>query len=473
VNFREAIAKRVLVFDGAMGTQIQRHQLTAAEYGGKEGANDLLVLTRPDVVEEIHARYFAVGCDAVETNTFGSSRLKLDEYGLGHRTYEVNFRARIAADRFSTPDRPRFVAGSMGPTGLLPSSSDPALGNITSDALERIFFEQAKGLVEGGVDALILETQQDILELRSAVIAADAVRRECARDVFIIAQPTLDSNGRMLLGTEVQAALATLERLPIDAIGINCSTGPAEMRESVRLLCEKSSHYVSILPNAGMPENVDGHAVYRLSPSALADALAEFVTQYGVDIVGGCCGTTPDHMKAVAERLRGLSVTRRVRPAPARELSSSMKAVSLDLQPRPLIVGERLNAQGSRKVKELLVADDYEGLLKIARGQVEAGAHVLDVSTALTERDDEGAQMRTLVKLLAQAVEAPVMIDSTEPDVLESGLKVYPGRAIVNSVNLEKGGEKIRRVMPLVKRYGAAVVALTIDEKGMAQTAER
>jgi 5-methyltetrahydrofolate--homocysteine methyltransferase len=477
VNFREAIAKRVLVFDGAMGTQIQRARLTAAEYGGLEGANDLLVLTRPDVIEEIHSRYFAVGCDIVETNTFGSSRLKLDEYGLGHRTYEVNFRAAIvarrAADRFATPDHPRFVAGSMGPTGMLPSSSDPALGNITSDALERVFFEQAKGLVEGGVDAIIIETQQDILELRSAVLAVDAVRRECARDVFVIAQPTLDANGRMLLGTDVSAALATLERLPIDCIGINCSTGPAEMRASVRTLCEKSSHYVSILPNAGMPENVDGHAVYRLPPAALAEALAEFVVQYGVDIVGGCCGTTPEHMAAVVERLRGLKAPRRVRPAPARELSSAMKAVPLGTEPRPLIVGERLNAQGSKKVKELLVADDYEGLLQIARGQVEAGAHVLDVSTALNERDDEAAQMRTLVRLLSQAVEAPVMIDSTEPDVLESGLKVHPGRAIVNSVNLEKGGEKIRRVLPLVKRYGAAVVALTIDEKGMAQTAER
>ncbi|MGB8932715.1 MAG: methionine synthase [Anaeromyxobacteraceae bacterium] len=477
MTFREAIAKRVLVFDGAMGTQLQRHQLTAAEYGGKEGANDLLVLTRPDLVEDVHARYFSVGCDIVETNTFGSSRLKLDEYGLGHRTYEVNFRAAIvarrAADRFSTPGQPRFVAGSMGPTGMLPSSTDPALGNITSDALERIFFEQAKGLVEGGVDAVIIETQQDILELRSAILAVDAVRRECARDVFIIAQPTLDANGRMLLGTDVQAALATLERLPVDAVGINCSTGPAEMRESVRLLCEKSSHYVSILPNAGMPENVDGHAVYKLSPAALAEALAEFVSKYGVDLVGGCCGTTPEHMKAVVERLRAVRAPRRVRPAPARELSSAMKAVPLGMEPRPLVVGERLNAQGSKKVKELLVADDYEGLLQIARGQVDAGAHVLDVSTALNERDDEAAQMRTLVRLLAQSVEAPVMIDSTEPDVLESGLKVYPGRAIVNSVNLEKGGEKIRRVLPLVKRYGAAVVALTIDEKGMAQTAER
>jgi 5-methyltetrahydrofolate--homocysteine methyltransferase len=478
MTFREALARRVLVFDGAMGTQIQRHQLTASEYGGKEGANDLLVLTRPDLIEDIHARYFAVGCDAVETNTFGSNRLKLDEYGLGHRTYEVNFKAAIvarrAAERFSTADRPRFVAGSMGPTGMLPSSSDPALGNITADALERIFFEQAKGLVEGGVDALIIETHQDMLELRAAVLAADACRRECLRDVFIIAQPTLiDANGRMLLGTDIGSALATLERLPVDAIGLNCSTGPDEMRGSVKTLTEKCSHYVSVLPNAGMPENEDGRAVYKLSPDRLADALAGFVRELGVDIVGGCCGTTPEHLRAVVERLRGGDAPRRVRPRPAPELSSAMKAVPLAMEPRPLVVGERLNSQGSKKVKELLLADDYAGLLQIARGQVEAGAHVLDVCVALNERDDEGAQMRALAKLLAQAVDAPLMIDSTEADVIEGALKVYPGRCIVNSVNLEKSGERVKKVLPLVRRYGAAVVAMTIDEKGMAQTADR
>ena len=478
MTFREAVARRVLVFDGAMGTQIQRHQLKAPEYGGKEGANDLLVLTRANLIEDIHARYFGVGCDVVETNTFGSSRLKLDEYGLGHRTYEVNFKAAIiarrAADRFSTPDRPRFVAGSMGPTGMLPSSSDPALGNITADALERIFFEQAKGLIEGGVDALIIETQQDMLELRAAVLAADACRRECLRDVFIIAQPTLiDANGRMLLGTDVSSAVATLERLPVDAIGLNCSTGPDEMRAAVKTLAEKTSHYVSVLPNAGMPENVDGHAVYKLSPALLAEALAGFVRDFGVDMVGGCCGTTPEHLARVVEAIRKLDAPRRRRPAPAAELSSAMKAVPLAMEPRPLVVGERLNAQGSRKVKELLLADDYAGLVQIARGQVDAGAHVLDVCVALNERDDEAAQMRALAKLLAQAVDAPIMIDSTEPDVIEGALKVYPGRCIVNSVNLEKSGERVKKVLPLVRRYGAAVVAMTIDEKGMAQTAER
>ncbi|HEX9306238.1 MAG TPA: methionine synthase [Anaeromyxobacter sp.] len=479
MTFREAVAQRVLVFDGAMGTQIQRHELKPSEYGGKEGANDLLVLTRPDLIEDIHARYFAVGCDIVETNTFGSSRLKLDEYGLGHRTYEVNFKAAIvarrAAERFSTPDRPRFVAGSMGPTGMLPSSTDPALGNITADALERIFFEQAKGLIEGGVDALIIETQQDMLELRAAVLAADACRRDCLRDVFIIAQPTLiDANGRMLLGTDVASAIATLERLPVDAIGLNCSTGPDEMRASVKALAEKTSHYVSVLPNAGMPENVEGHAVYKLSPDLLAEALASFVSDFGVDLVGGCCGTTPEHLREVVKRIRALEgAPRRSRPPPAPELSSAMKAVPLAMEPRPLIVGERLNAQGSRKVKELLLADDYAGLVQIARGQVEAGAHVLDVCVALNERDDEGAQMRALAKLLSQAVDAPLMIDSTEADVVESALKVYPGRCIVNSVNLEKSGERVKKVLPLVRRYGAAVVAMTIDEKGMAQTAER
>jgi 5-methyltetrahydrofolate--homocysteine methyltransferase len=289
-----------------------------------------------------------------------------------------------------------------------------------------------------------------------------------------MAQPTLiDQAGRMLLGTDVQAALATLERLPVDCIGLNCSTGPSEMRESVRLLAERCSHYVSVQPNAGMPENLDGRAVYRLSPDELAEALGQFVAAFGVDIVGGCCGTTPAHLAKVVERVRAVSAPRRIRPAPGPELSSAMKAVPMTLEPRPLLVGERLNAQGSRKVKELLLADDYPGLLQIARGQVEAGAQVLDVCLALNERDDEGAQMRTLVKLLAQSVDAPLMIDSTEPDVIESALKSTPGRCLVNSVNLEKGGERIRRVLPLVRRFGAAVVCMTIDERGMAQTADR
>ncbi len=324
MTLRELIERRPVVFDGANGTQIQRQKLTASDFGGKdkEGANDLLCLTRPDLIEEIHGRYFAVGCDIVETNTFQASRLKLDEWGAGHRTHEVNQRAAVlarrAAERFSTPDHPRFVAGSMGPTGMLPSSSDPALGNITADALERIYLEQARGLVEGGVDALLIETQQDVLELRAAVFAADEARREAKRDLVVIAQPTLiDQNGRMLLGTDIGSVLATLERLPVDCVGLNCSTGPAEMRASIRTLSEKCSHYVSVLPNAGMPENVDGKAVYKLTPEALAEALFEFVAEYGVDLVGGCCGTTPAHLEAVTRRLAQLRAPRRSRATTA------------------------------------------------------------------------------------------------------------------------------------------------------------
>ena len=478
MTFREAVEHRVLVFDGAMGTQIQGLGLKASDFGGHEGANDLLSLTRPEVVEAIHGRYLAVGCDVVETNTFGASRLKLDEYGLGHRAYDVNLHAaaaaRRAAERHATPEHPRFVAGSIGPTGLLPSSSDPVLSNITPDALERVFLEQARGLVDGGVDAVIIETQQDLLELRAAALAVDTCRREARRDVFVIAQPTLvDAKGRMLLGTELGAALAVLERLPVDAIGLNCSAGPAEMRESVRFLGEHCSRFVSCLPNAGMPENEGGRAVYRLSPDAFADALVEFVRDLGVDLVGGCCGTTPEHLRRLVERMGSLSPRRRARPRARPALASAIKAVPLDAEPRPLVIGERVNGQGSKKAKELLLAGDYAGLLRIAREQVDGGAHVLDVCVAIGERDDEAAQMRTLVELLVQAVDAPLMIDSTEPEVIEAALAVHPGRCIVNSVNLEGNGARARRVLPLVRRYGAAVVAMTIDEKGMALSAGR
>ncbi len=319
MTFREAIERRLLVFDGAMGTQIQGHQLKAPEFGGKEGANDLLTLTRPDLIEDIHARYLAVGCDAVETNTFGSSRLKLDEYGLGHRTYEVNFKAAIlarrAAERFSTPEQPRFVAGSIGPTGMLPSSSDPALGNITADALERIFAEQARALVDGGVDALIIETQQDMLELRAAVLAADAVRREAMRDVFVIAQPTLiDANGRMLLGTDVGAALATLERLPVDAIGLNCSTGPAEMRgrgAHPRRALHRTTSRCS--PTPACPRTWTGRPSTSSRPTTWRRALAEFVREFGV----GHRGRLLRHHPGAPAR-RGRGDPRARRPAAAR-----------------------------------------------------------------------------------------------------------------------------------------------------------
>jgi 5-methyltetrahydrofolate--homocysteine methyltransferase len=465
-----------------MGTNIQRHALTAADFGGKEyeGCNDYLVLTRPDVIQGIHESFLAVGCDVVETCTFQSTPRRLHEWGLGERMHELNVQAarlaRAACDRFATPERPRFVAGSMGPTGMLPSSNDPALSEITFDELSENYYQQARALVEGGVDVLLIETSQDILEVKAAIAGIERLFAELGRRVPIQAQVTLDTSGRMLLGTDIASAMTTLEALGVDVIGLNCSTGPEHMREPIRYLTEHASRPVSCIPNAGLPINTGvGEAVYPLEPEPMARALAEFVSELGVRVVGGCCGTTPEHLAAVVQAVRA------VRPSPngtghqqaTPRVASAMRAITLHQDPPPLLIGERVNAQGSRKVKQFLLADDYEGLLEVARQQVDSGAHVLDVCVALTERADEAEQMAKTVKLLSMSVEAPIMIDSTEPEVIARALEHIPGRAIVNSINMENGRQRIEAVLPLVKKHGAAVVALTIDEAGMAKTRER
>lgn len=477
-RYLELLAERVLVYDGAMGTSIQAHGLGPSDFGGPalEGCNDHLVLSRPDVVESIHASFLEVGCDVVETNTFRANRLTLAEYGLQDRVVELNRAAaalaRRVADAYSTPDRPRFVAGSIGPSGFLPSTSDPTLGAVTYDELAEVFREQARGLVEGGVDVLLIETSQDILEVKAQVAGIRRFFREAKVRIPVQVQVTLDTSGRMLLGTDIGAAMVILESLGVDAIGLNCSTGPEHMRQPVRYLCEHSRLPISVIPNAGIPHNDGGRAVYPLTPEELAVAHEEFVTRFGVNIVGGCCGTTPEHLRAVVERVWGRRPLRRdVAVVP--RAASAIKATALVQTPAPTLIGERVNAQGSRKVKELLLADDYDGVLQVARDQVEGGAHFLDVCVALTERQDEAEQMRRLVKLLAQGVDAPLVIDSTEVDVIEAALKQYPGRAIVNSINLENGRGRVDAVLPHVAEHGAAVVALTIDEAGMAKTAER
>lgn len=474
--FLDAVRSRVVVYDGAMGTQLQEANLTLEDFGGKEGANDYLVMTRPDVVRGVHEAYFAAGADVIETNTFGGNRLKLDEYGLGHLTHELNAQAarlgREAAAKYATPDRPRFVAGSIGPTGMLPSSSDPTLSKITFEELAALFQEQAIGLVEGGCDVLLVETSQDILEVKAAVTGINRAFAQLGRRIALQVQVTLDTSGRMLLGTDILAALATLEALPIDIIGLNCSTGPEHMREPVRLLAQHSRLPISVLPNAGLPLNIDGKAVYPEKPAPFADALEAFVDDFGVSVVGGCCGSTPEHIRVLAERVRGKAPRRApVEYVPA--VSSGMRAVALHQEPRPLLIGERVNAQGSRKVKGLLLADDYDGLVEVARDQVEGGAHVLDVCVALTERADEADMMRNVVRKLAMSVEAPLVFDSTEPAVLLEALRCYPGRAIVNSINLENGRVRCDAVLPMVVEHGAAVIALTIDPVGMAKTAAR
>ena len=464
-----------------MGTQLMALELSADDFGGASclGCNEALVLTRPDVVRAIHESYLAAGADVVETDSFTGSRLKLDEYGLGDRTREINFGAatlaREACDAFSTPERRRFVAGSMGPTGMLISSSDPALSKVTYEQLRDIYAEQARALVEGGADLLLLETMQDLLELKAAIAG---IKREFARGlrrVPIQAQPTLITEGRMLLGTDIRAIAATLGALQVEVVGLNCSTGPAEMRDSIRYLCERSRSFVSVIPNAGLPlMGPNGETIYPETPEELAGELAAFVRDFGVNAVGGCCGTTPEHVAALCEAVAAVEPrARAVRLGEGEEVASAITAVALEQQPRPLIVGERINAQGSRKIKRLLLDDCYDDIVLVAREQVEGGAHVLDVCCALTERSDEDEQMRQLVRRLAQSIEAPLAIDSTEPKVLEVALQNYPGRAIVNSVHLEAGRSKMDVILPLAREHGAAVVALTIDESGMAKTATR
>ncbi len=496
--------RRVVIFDGATGTNLQRRDLSAADYGGAalEGCNEALVLSRPDVIADLHASFLEVGVDVVETDSFTGSRVKLDEYGLGDRTREINLTAaRIArqtADRFATPDRPRFVAGSMGPTGMLPSGNDPVLSNITYSQLVEIFREQATALIEGGVDLLIIETSQDILEVRAAITGIRRASAELGVWRPIQAQVTLDTSGRMLLGTDIAAAMTILVNLGVDVVGLNCSTGPEHMREPVRYLVENCLLPVSTIPNAGLPLNVNGQAVYPMEPQPMAEALAAFVGELGVNVVGGCCGTTPEHLKAIIAAIAALTPAQRERPARrvtrgeganlARlaagtggdrrgaafaAVASGMRAVSLHQEPRPLIVGERVNAQGSRKIKQALLADDYDALLAVARDQVEWGAHALDVQVAMTERGDEAEQMRRAAKLLAMGIEAPLCFDSTEAGVIQAALETYPGRAIINSVNLENGRQRVDAVLPMAREHGAAVVALTIDEEGMARTADR
>jgi len=474
-----------------MGTQLMALELTAADFGGQRqhGCNEALVLARPDIVVGIHQAYLAAGADVVETNSFMGSRLKLDEFGLGDRTVEINRRAaelaREACDAVTTPARPRFVAGSMGPTGMLISSSDPSLSNITYERLRDIYGEQARALVDGGADLLLLETMQDLLELKAAIAGIVREFDRGLRRVPIQAQPTLIQEGRMLLGTDIRAIVATLDALPIDVIGLNCSTGPTQMRDSVRYMCENSRCFVSVIPNAGLPlMGPKGETIYPETPVELAGELSEFVAEFGVNAVGGCCGSTTEHIAELVARLEAIGVAPAVRRAARVHSSvrgdvrvqwaaSAMTAVSLIQEPRPLLVGERINSQGSRRIKRLLLDDRYDEIVLVAREQVEGGAHLLDVCCALTERQDEGGQMRELTRRLAQAIEAPLVIDSTEPAVVETALQNYPGRAVINSIHLESGRSKVDAVMPLAIEHGAAVIALTIDESGMAKTAAR
>ncbi|MGA2926356.1 MAG: homocysteine S-methyltransferase family protein, partial [Solirubrobacteraceae bacterium] len=472
-DFLAAARERVVVFDGGMGATLEQFELSLEhDYRLPGRCHEALVLNRPDVIEHVHTSMLDAGAIVIETDTFQGSRLKLGEWGLADHTEEINFKAAQIARKAAGEQR--FVAGSLGPTGFLPASDDPTLGAITFAELVDVFAQQCSGLIRGGADLLIIETAQDILELKAGVLGAREAFTQTGRRLPIQCSVSLlPQGGKMLLGTDISAVLATLEALDVDVIGLNCSTGPEDMRDAIRFLGEHCPVPVHCIPNAGLPlQGPNGETIFPERPEPLANVLGEFVERYGVSIVGGCCGTTPAHIEAIAARVGGRKPgARPERRAP--HVSAMIAATPLVQDPRPTLVGERVNSQGSRKAKELLLADDYDGLATIAEDQVAGGAHVLDVCVALTEREDEAEQMRQLVKRISLTQPAPIQIDSTEPDVIEAALGQIPGRAIVNSINLEAGRAKLDRVVPLAKTHGAAVIALTIDEVGMAKTAAR
>ncbi len=474
-DLRAAFGRRVLVADGAMGTMLQSADLELDDFEGHEGCNEILNVTRPDVVTAIHEEYLAVGVDCVSTNTFGANLANLAEYGIEDRIAELALAgaqlARVATDRATAADptgRPRYVLGSVGPGTKLPS-----LGHVPYARLREAYTEQSHAMIAGGVDAILVETAQDLLQAKAAVVAAKRAAAESGRDVPVIAHVTVETTGTLLLGSEIGAALTALEALKVDLIGLNCATGPAEMSEHLRFLARGSRLGLSCMPNAGLPVLTSDGAYYPLTPQELADAHERFVAEYGLTLVGGCCGTTPEHLRLVVERVGGLAVPEReVRVEPG--VASLYQSVPFRQDTTYLAVGERTNANGSKAFREAMLAEDWQGCVEIARQQTRDGAHLIDLCVDYVGRDGV-ADMAELAGRLATASTLPIMLDSTEPDVLVAGLERLGGRAVVNSVNYEDGDgpdSRFARLLPAILEHGAAVVALTIDEEGQARTAE-
>ncbi len=467
-NFLDALKERIVVFDGAMGTNLQTQNLTPDDFGGLDGCNEYLVITKPEAVRNVHAAFYEAGCDVVETDSFGSTSIVLAEYDIADKAYELNVKAAqiaksVAAD-FSTKNRSRWVAGSIGPTTKLPS-----LGHISYREMRKSFHEQVRGLLDGGADILLVETCQDILQTKIALAAIFDVFKEMKRRVPVMAQVTIEQQGTMLMGTEIAAALTALEPFAIDVVGMNCATGPQEMAENVRYLCDNSKFFVSCIPNAGIPENVGGHAHYKETPASLAKDLLHFACDYGVNIVGGCCGTMPAHLKAVVEAVSNLEPKKRaIENVPA--ASSLFIQQPYEQDNSFLIIGERVNASGSKKCRDLLNAEDWDGLVSLAKEQVREGAHVLDVNVDFVGRDGV-KDMHEVAARLAVGVQLPLMFDSTEWEKMEAGLEHAGGKCIINSTNYEDGEPRFAKVINLAKEHGAGVVIGTIDEEGMAREA--
>ncbi|HVP44187.1 MAG TPA: methionine synthase [Terriglobales bacterium] len=468
-EFLKTVQERVVIYDGAMGTNIQLRQPSLDDFRGKEGCNEILVLSRPDIIQDIHASFFKVGCDVVETNSFGGTRIVLGEYELQDQVREINVAAaKLAREVANSFDgEKRFVAGSIGP-----GTKSPSLGQIRYDAMAAAYQEQAQALIEGGVDVLLIETCFDLLQCKAAIAGVFDAMKAAGKRLPVTVQVTLETTGTMLLGTDILAAETALEPFDIDIMGLNCATGPKEMNDAVRHLCASAPKHISVLPNAGLPQNVGGQAVYTLTPQELADYHKHFIQDFGVRIVGGCCGTRPEHLKAVVEACRTLEPARRDVKITA-AASSAYTSVPLDLDPKPLVVAEEMNATTRvEHFRNLLRGSKYDDILGLAKRLVNEGSHMLDLCCAIVGEDEKG-YMGAVLDKIATRVPAPILVDSTEADVIEEALKRIPGKAIINSINLEDGEKRTSKVLPMAKRYGAAVICLTIDEDGMALTADK
>ncbi len=471
-KFVEILKEKIIVFDGAMGTNIQARNLNPDDFGGERynGCNEYLVISKSSVIESIHSDFLSAGCDVIETNTFGASPIVLSEFGLADKSYEINYQAaKIAkkiADDYSTNGLQRFVAGSIGPTTKLPS-----LGHISFRELEKAFYLQAQGLTDGGADIIVIETCQDILQTKAALAGIIEYFKHTKKKLPVVVSLTIEKNGTMLLGTEISAALTTLQSFEIDALGLNCATGPAEMSDHLRYLKSASPFPIFCMPNAGMPENIGGIAHYHLSPKDCAKHLSHFVEELGVNIIGGCCGTTTDHIKRLVDEVGSRSPVSRVSNF-IPSVSSLYQSVPLHIEPAPILIGERTNANGSKLFKDLLLKNDFDGMVAVGETQIKEGAHILDLSVAYTGRN-EIEDMDEIVNRFNTQITAPLMIDSTDLNAIESALQRYGGKAIINSVNLEDGEERLSIGANLCKKFGCALIALTIDENGMAKSAER
>ena len=469
--------KPIIIFDGGTGTSFQSMNLSSSDFGGDklEGCNENLVLTNPLAVENVHKSFLEAGCDVIETNTFGASSVVLEEYEIAKKAYEINYKAALIAKKcakeFGSSNNPKFVAGSIGPTTKLPT-----LGHISFDELKISFKEQIKGLIDGGVDLILIETCQDVLQIKAALIAANEILKSKNIDIPLMVSITMETTGTMLVGSDIASALTILEPFNIDILGLNCATGPAEMKEHIKYLSENSPFAISCIPNAGLPENIGGMAHYKLTPLELKMQLMNFIYDYDIQIIGGCCGTTPEHIKYLysiiseikKENVKHIKSERNFIPSS----SSLYNMVPYKQDNSILIVGERLNASGSKKVRELLTKEDWDGLISIAKQQQKENAHILDVNVDYVGRDGV-KDMKEITSRLVTSINLPLMIDSTDSDKMESGLKSAGGKSIINSTNYEDGDERFNSVLKLAINYGSALVIGTIDEEGMARSSAK